>query len=178
VVSVKRRFKYSILLVVLVMLWNILSCPLRSYFLDRTYNKPPHENQSFTMQELENFLGIWLEVRQSRMYGLVKTISLETAYPAPLIRWLDLHEWNIERFFYDAQRLQQLTYCASIRENLRGNLKLSRKYSTNLRSIINKQKEQLDSCSFNDLELDLIAANLYQINDIFTDQTAEKTSAE
>lgn len=172
----KHQFKYGILLVVFVLLWNVLSCPVRSYFWDRTYNKPPRANQSFNVQELSNFLGIWLEVRQSSMYNRVKEVSLDTGYPAALTRWLDLHEWNIERFFYDAQRLQQLTYCASVRENLRGNLKLSRKHSRNLRSIIQNQKEQLKSCTFNDLEMDLIAGNLYQINEIFTDKSTEKAS--
>lgn len=174
----KHQFKYGILLVVFVILWNILSCPVRSYFWDRTYNNPPRENQSFNVQELGSFLEIWLEIKQSRMYGRVQEVSLEAGYPAALTRWLALHEWNVERFFYDAQRLQQLTYCASVRENLKGNLKLSRKHSTNLRSIIKNQKDQLKSCTFNDLEMDLIAGNLYQINKIFTDERSETTSAE
>jgi hypothetical protein len=45
-----------------------------------------------------------------------------------------------------------------------------------LRSIIQNQKEQLKSCTFNDLEMDLIAGNLYQINEIFTDKSTEKAS--
>lgn len=91
-------------------------------------------------------------------------------FPPQLVRWLKRQGWSAERFFYDEQKIRELANIASLEENVESNRKLLKKLEkdaasgANLKNIITRQEEQLKLARVNPQELELIKANLYQVN--------------
>ena len=68
--------------------------------------------------------------------------------------------------------------CAALQENIDSNVSLAKHDLSGLRQIINEQRQKLGGCRFDDDELELVRANLYQITEIFAGRAVMAAPAE
>ena len=88
-------------------------------------------------------------------------------YPAVLVKWLEAQQWNVERFFYNEQRLLGLVDYVNLNNSLKSNIALSKTTGANLKEVIENQQQRMSSCPYDEDEMMLINNNLYQITEIF-----------
>ncbi len=163
-----RKKKFLILLVSFLFLGWFVFQPMVQLGIDKPYIEPPVAGQKIDAKELNSFLDLWSRIQQSELKRYIKqrSLSSKTDYPRPLVKWLETQNWNIERFFYDEQRLYELARCVKLKMTLNANKSLSA--HTNLYDIIREQERQMRACSFDEDEMTLIEANLYPIVEIFS----------
>ncbi len=156
-----------------VLLAVVLTTPLAE--LGRfggSYGNRPEPEQILSLDELNAFLNVWSEFIRKDIGGYgSRQLSLssrgaEDGFPPQLVRWLRRQGWNVERFFYNEQKIRELLNAAALENNLNANRLLSKKMggNENLKNIIRNQEEQLGLIKVNPKELALIKANLYQVN--------------
>ena len=164
-----RKLKFLVLVASFAFLAWFLPQPLMEIGISRPYASPPVDGQKISADELNEFLNLWSRMTHGPLQKYVGQISLASgkSYPRPLVKWLEVQNWDVERFFYDEQRLHGLIGCAALQENIDSNVSLSRHDLSGLRQIINEQRQKLGGCRFDDDELELVRANLYQITEIF-----------
>ena len=165
-----RKIKFAIILLSAVFLAWLIGQPLSEIGRQRTYDDPPSAGQKLSAAELNEFLDLWSRMLHGKLHRYVGQISLSSgkSYPGPLVKWLKLQGWDVERFFYDEQRLRELIDCVALVENISGNVAMSQHSTVNLSQIISEQRLRLKSCRFDQDELDLIKSNLYQITEVFS----------
>lgn len=145
--------------------------PLTELGIYKPYFKMSKNGHEISISELDSFLNIWSKLMQSRFAGNFnkKSLNMKSGYPKNLKKWLELQYWDIERFFYDEQRIRDLLEYVDARLQLEENKEISRKSGKiNLHGIIKNLEQRLEASSFNEKELDLIEANRYQIAEILS----------
>ncbi len=163
-----RLSKLIILIIIFYGVWELLSIPLSKVRSGIIYSIPPTEDHKIDAKELNSFLDLWSRMMQSDLKSKLTQVSLRTSdnkYPKELIRWLELQNWNVERFFYNEQRLAEIVNCINLRNAYESNMKLAQLSS--LDGIVKDLKQKLVTCSHDSDEVALIEANLYQITEIF-----------
>ena len=155
-----RATKYIITTISIIFLIWFSSLSIFNIGFDKTYITPPQQNEKINAQELSDFLELWGRMMNGRLKKYANQISLNSSsrYPRPIVKWLDLQNWNVERYFYIEQRLMQLIEYINLRKNLEGNIEVSG-VGVNLNDIIADQKKKLETCPFDDDEMDLIEKN-------------------
>lgn len=172
-----RKRKLLILLLSFVLLAFILMTPLSDLGrFGSAYDRMPEQGEILDVAELNSFLSVWAEFMRKDVAGYKsQQLSLSSrgtadGFPPQLVRWLKRQGWSAERFFYDEQKIRELANIASLEENVESNRKLLKKLGkdaasgANLKNIITRQEEQLKLARVNPQELELIKANLYQVN--------------
>lgn len=164
-----RKLRMLILVVSFTFLAWFVSQPLTKIGFDKPYLAAPEAGQKIDAAEMSSFLNLWSRMLQGPLKDYVGQISLASgnSYPSALVNWLDAQNWNTERFFYNEQRIHELVDYVNLRANLKSNIELSQRSGANLNEIIKDQKRRLAACPFDDDELALVEANLYQITEIF-----------
>ncbi len=164
-----RKLKFSILVVSFSLLLWLFFQPLHKLGISKPYNEPPVAGQKIDAYELNEFLSLWSKIMQGPLNKYIKQISLSSRaeYPTRVVKWLEAQNWNVERFFYNEQRLHELLDYVNLRANLNSNINLQQKGNVNLTDLINEQKKRLKMCPYSNDELDLVEANMYQITEIF-----------
>lgn len=163
--TIKNRLtKYA---TALILIWFIFK-PLSDISFSKSYLEMPNGEFEITRQELNDFLEVWGNMMQSSFGKSFEGASLksENEYPENLKKWLKLQRWNIERFFYDEQRIRDLVKYAEIKQQLRDNKKIAKSSLINLKSINKNLEKSMDAIPYRMAELELIEANLYQITEI------------
>lgn len=171
----QRKKKILILIASFLLLAVVLTTPLAE--LGRfggAYDKRPEPEQTLSLEELNAFLNVWSEFMRKDIAGYSSLqLSLSSGgaadgFPPQLVRWLGRQGWNVERFFYNEQKVRGLLRAAALEENLNANRRLLKEAhgNDNLKNIIRSQEEQLGLIKVNPEELALIKANLYQVNQI------------
>lgn len=164
----KRLLKLTIIITVFYGFWWLFSHPLNKIGIYMPYSNPPAEDHKVDDKELNSFLDLWSRMMQSGLRQKVAQVSLRSAdsqYPQELVKWLEAQNWNVERFFYDEQRLAELVDCVNLRKAYNSNVRLARQ--SKLDQIVKDLKQKLETCSYDDDEMALVEANLYQITEIF-----------
>ncbi|MBE6443811.1 MAG: hypothetical protein E7020_03990 [Alphaproteobacteria bacterium] len=163
-----RLLKLIILIIVFYGFWWLFSHPLNKIGVDMPYFSPPAEDHKIDAEELSSFLDLWSRMMQSGLKQKVAQVSLRSAdsqYPQELVKWLEAQNWNVERFFYNEQRLAEIVDCVNLRKSYKSNVKLAKQ--SKLGEIVKDLKQKLEVCSYDDDEMALVEANLYQITEIF-----------
>lgn len=163
------QLKYAInILVFSVIAWVVVQ-PLGTIGSSKKYMSLPVAGQRFTPQELEDFLYIWSKMNNSSLRGIVGQLSLksEYKYPKELVNWLEVQQWNPDRFFYNEQRLSEIMVLINLKNSIRENETMQRISNINLQNIINEQYEVLKQSPFDEEEINLVAGNLTEINKFF-----------
>ena len=143
--------------------------PLIDFGIYKPYFEMSKNGHEISHRELDAFLNIWSKLMQSRFAGNFnkKSLSMKTEYPSSLKKWLRLQYWDINRFFYDEQRIRDLLEYVDIKQQLEDDKQISRTTAKiNLRGIISELEKRLEENPFDEKELDLIHANRYQISEI------------
>ena len=143
----------------------------------KPYIEPPVIGQQVEITELKSFLKIWVQLMQSPLGDKMTYVSLndKSTYPPKVVKWLELHNWNAERFFYNEQHLQELLNYVNIQEELKQNIELNKKEnSEGLRKIIRDQQRKIATCPYDKKELNLISDNRYQITEILAGRAVLK----
>ena len=111
---------------------------------------------------------MWARILQGPLRKYMRQISLSSngQYPDAVVKWLDSQNWNVERFFYNEQRLLGILDYVNLRMNLKSNIELSNKDGVDLKDIIRDQEKRMKACPYSNNELDLIEHNLYQITEV------------
>lgn len=172
-----RRRKFLILLLSFVGLAMIITTPLTDLgSFGNAYDYMPEQGELIDIKELNSFLAVWADFIRNDIAGYKsQQLSLSNrnsadGFPPQLVRWLKRHEWGVERFFYTEQKIRELVNIATLEKSIEANRKLLKKMGqdtasgANLKNIIDGQEEQLKLVHFNKQEMELIKANLYQIN--------------
>lgn len=175
-----RKLKVFVLILSFLFLGWFIFQPLSRLGISHPYSEAPQAGQTIDAAELNEFLNLWSRMLHSSLRQQITQISLYSGkqYPQDISNWLNNHNWNVERFFYDEQRLHELVDCVNLQENLKSNEILSRKGQKNLSAIIADQRKRLNMCNkYSPDEMELIKANLYQITEIFAGRAImDKTS--
>lgn len=163
------KLKFVILLSVAVFFSWFLFQPITKIGLTGTYSTPPVAGQKIEASELGAFLDLWSRIMQGELKNVLGQISLSSKgeYPAVLVKWLEGQGWNVERFFYNEQRLHELVDYVNLRRNLNSNIALSKTSGANLSELIANQRHRMSACPYDEDELTLVEDNLYQITEIF-----------
>ena len=165
----KLKIKLPILIVVIWFFSWFLFEPISQIGLKGVYSNPPEAGQKITASELKSFLDLWSRIQQSELKEILGQISLRSdkEYPSVLVKWLEGQQWNVERFFYNEQRLHGLVDYVNLKSSLESNIALSKKTSANLQEIIENQQQRMNACPYDEDEMMLIKDNLYQVTEIF-----------
>lgn len=150
--------RYISLIIFLVAMGWFMSVPIVHWGADMTYAQSVDENHTFNEQELKDFLNLWHKAVSGYVKNYMPSASMDENSLSRGIfsRWLKLHNWNKNRFFYDEQRLRDLIGCAEIQNNMDSNIEIQQKTSTNLSDLLNMQKKQLALCHFDQKEIELV----------------------
>lgn len=172
-----RKRKFLILILSFVLLAVILTTPLTDLGrFGNAYDRMPEQGEILDVDELNSFLSVWADFMRKDVAGYTsQQLSLSCrgasdGFPPQLVRWLKRQGWGVERFFYNEQKIRELANVASLQKSIESNLKLLKKLGkdgaagANLKNIVNQQEEQLKLARVNPQELELVKANLYQIN--------------
>ena len=165
-----RTTKYIIITICIIFLMWFSSVPVLKWGADQTYITPPYQNEKIDTQTLSDFLSLWQRMMQGSIKKYASQISLKEAgqYPRPIVKWLELQNWNAERYFYIEQRLMQIVEYVNLRKNLEGNLSIASNSGINLNEIIADQKQKMSTCPFGEDEMQLVEQNLYLITQIMS----------
>ncbi len=164
-----RKAKLLIIVLSFLFLGWFIFQPLNDIGIDKPYAQAPVSGQEITASELNEFLNLWSRILQGPLKKHIRQISLSSGskYPQAISNWLEAQQWNVERFFYDEERIHGLVNCVSLKDNLDSNIELSKRGQSNLRQIIEEQRQHFELCEYSEAEMALIKANLYQITEIF-----------
>ena len=152
----------------ILLIWFIFQ-PLTEFGIHMPYYEMSENGHEISHSELDSFLNIWSKLMQSRYSGDFnkRSLSMKTEYPSSLRKWLKLQYWDIERFFYDEQRIRDLLEYVDTMQELEDDKQITRSSSkVNLSNIIDELEKRLEANPFGKKELDLISANRYQISEI------------
>lgn len=165
----KLKIKIPILIIVIWFFSWFLFEPISQMGLKGIYSNPPEAGQKITAPELKSFLDLWSRMQQSELKDILGQMSLRSnnEYPAVLVKWLEAQQWNVERFFYNEQRLHGLIDYVNLNNSLKSNIALSKTTGANLKEVIENQQQRMSSCPYDEDEMMLINNNLYQITEIF-----------
>ncbi len=165
-----RKTKFLTALVCFIFLGWLISRPVVSIGLPKPYDEPPAAGHKLTAGELNEFLGLWSRIMHGPLKPYIGQISLAAGrtYPRPLVKWLELQDWNVERFFYDEQRLHGLIECVGLQDDIDSNISITKHNGVNLSQIIKDQRRQLKACHFETDELELIKNNFYSVTEVFS----------
>lgn len=159
-----------ILLATFVVLFLIVFTPLHrlSYFgVYRSAELEP--NEILSIDEINDFMKVWskfLISDASRLMGRT-SLSQGNEIPSQVSRWVATQGWEAKRFFAVERRLRELVNISNLQNNLASNIQMQNKTSGgNLRAIIEMQEKTLAAAKYNQQELDIVVANLYQISQV------------
>lgn len=163
-----RKNKFFILVASISFLIWFSTQNLSKLGLSKPYYTPPVAGQQLDAYELNEFLGLWSRILQGPLRKYMRQISLSSQgqYPEAVVKWLDSQNWNIERFFYNEQRLLGVLDYVNLRMNLNSNKELSKKGGVDLKDLIHDQERRMKACPYSKAELDLVENNLYQVTEI------------
>ncbi len=158
--------KYIINFFVFLFLAFIIGTPVSDIGENKRYMEMPVAGQKFTSDELEEFLYVWSKMNNSSLRGILGQLSLKSKYeyPKELVKWLEVQNWNIDRFFYNEQRLTELIFFVNLKRSIAEHEKMQQITNVNLQNIIKEQQEILKKSSFDDDEIELITKNFVEIN--------------
>ena len=145
--------------------------PLTEVGRYKPYFKMSDNGHEISHSELNEFLNIWSKLTQSYYGDSFKGKSLKKAseYPNGLQKWLRLQYWDINRFFYDEQRIRDLMEYIDVKQQLEDSKKITRSHTKiNLNNIISDLEKRLDVNSYKQTELELIEVNRYQIDEVLS----------
>lgn len=164
-----RKLKGLIVILCVAVLGWFCSKPLNRVGRNFPYLTMPAEEELLNVAELNAFLDLWSRINYGPLKKYMWQISLksDSAYPRPLVKWLEAQGWNAERFFYDEQKVKELLEYVKLEGNIASNIKLSKRSGANLDEIVKEQRRHLQVRNFDEAEIKLIKNNLYQINEIF-----------
>ena len=165
-----RTIKCIIITICIIILMWFCTLPVLRLGADKTYIESPYQNEKINTQELADFLALWQRMMNGSIKKYVAQISLKSSgqYPRPIVKWLELQNWNVERYFYIEQRLMQIVEYVNLRKNLEGNISISASGNINLGEIIADQKKKMSACPFGEDEMQLVEQNLYLITQIMS----------
>ena len=105
-------------------------------------------------------------MNDSSLRGILGQLSLKTEYkyPKELVKWLELQGWNVDRFFYNEQRLVELVALVNLKQSILENEKLQQISNVRLNNVINEQYEILKSSPFDKDEIELVSNNYAVVN--------------
>lgn len=158
----KVLLKLSILIItVLALIW-LFTTPASRIGYSRPYASPPSSDHLFTEQELNDFISVWLKAENSYIAKYMNDPEAKINGTTSWIfkQWLQLHDWNDQRFYYCEEKLRYLLKCVILQKNYDDNVKMAAKGNSSLEIIIKQQEEQLSVCSINPKEFNLINDNL------------------
>lgn len=158
--------KFGILFVSYIFLAWFMFQPLTEVFRYKPYFTMPDETYEITHKELNAFLSVYSDMMQSTFKEHFNAKSMKSEIPASFQKWLRLHYWNIDRFFYVEQRIRDLLEYIEVRRQLEDNKKIAKSSNINLNSMNDDLEKTLYAHNYNEKELELIEANLYQITEI------------
>ena len=166
----QRKYKFLIIVGCFCFLGWFAFQPLSSMFVSRPYAEAPTAEHTINVEELNAFLQLWSQIMQGPLKEYIGQVSLNSSsqYPKEIREWLEIQNWNVERFFYDEQRIREVLSCIVLQNNMEGNKNLSRISGNNMKKIINRQKEELQDCKYSQEELSLIKDNMYTITEVLS----------
>ena len=168
--------KFAIGTVIYIILGWFVCQPLTEIGRTRPYAKMSENGHQITHLELTNFMDIWYkmtETKYAKNYN-IKSLKSSNRYPKGLITWLKLQDWDIDRFFYDEQRIQDLLKHVDLKHQLEDDREIDANSGINLDDIINDLEKTLRSTSFNEEEIALIEINRYEISKLMTDNSTSR----
>jgi hypothetical protein len=160
--------KFAISLGSYIFLGWFICQPLNDVFRYKPYYSMPEVEHEINAEELDAFLNIWSKMIQSS-YGKqlrVNSLKTEKSYSKGFTDWLELQHWNVERFFYDEERIRDLLEFVEVKKQLDDNHNIAKSTHINLLHINKDLEKRLEASQFNDYEVELIEANAYQITEI------------
>ena len=133
-VKLNRRLKLLISLIAFVAVGWICFQPLSKIGVNKSYLETPKALHKLSQDELIDFLMLWDQMQKGELKGYLEQIPLknEEGYPRPIVKWLELNNWSVERFFYDEQRIRDILSCVNLERNLNTNVEVSKKTGINL----------------------------------------------
>lgn len=157
-----------LLLSIFFFVW-LIQKPVNRLGVRTPYLSAPSQGQQLTADELNEFLDLWARINHGPLKKYFSQISLksDSRYPQKIVTWLKLQNWNVERFFYDEQRLLELLEYVKLQKNINNNMELAKKTGADLDGVIKEQRRYLKAHTFGPEEIELVKHNLYQINEIF-----------
>lgn len=163
--------KFAIIFASFIFLGWFVCQPLNEVFRYQPYMKMSEEGHKISHKELDAFLAVWSEMFYS-YWGRTfdgKSLKDNQKYPKGLEKYLRMQSWDIERFFYDEQRIRDMMEYVDIQQKLKDSKQIAKSgVRINLNDIISDMEKRLDTSSFDKKELELIEVNKYQIEEILT----------
>ena len=168
--------KFGVILLSYIFLGWFVCQPLTDVGRYKPYFQMSENGHEITHDELNDFLYVWANMMQSSFGKSFSSKSLKSGdkYPEGLQKWLALQYWNIDRFFYDEQRIRDLLEYVEIKRQLDDNKKIAKASRINLNDMNKDLQKRLEANSYNDYELELIEANLYQIGEVLSGRAVLK----
>lgn len=166
--------KMGILFVSYLFLGWFLFQPLTEVFRYKPYYSMSESGHEITHKELNSFLMVYSNMMQSSFKEHFYSKSMRSEIPKSFQKWLNLQYWDIDRFFYDEQRISDLLEYIEVKKQLQDNEKISKSSNINLKNINSALEKTLQAYEYNEKELNLIEANIYQISEIFAGRAVLK----
>lgn len=167
----KYLFRYVLLSVLFIAGMIFIFTPIKNIGIEQPYIEAVSNGHVFDEQELEDFLYIWRKAVSGYAKNYMPSSSLdEMSRPSGVfLRWLKLHNWNAQRFFYDEQRLRNLAECVEVKSSLDSNETMQKEGGAQLDNLMDLQKQQLSVCKYDKDELELITTNISKIRKLIAD---------
>ena len=158
--------KMGVLLVSWIFLGWFMFQPLTEVLRYKPYFSMSEEGHEISQKELNAFLSVYSDMMQSSYKEHFNAKSMKTELPKSFQKWLKMHYWDADRFFYDEQRIKDLLEYIEVKHQLADNKKISRITNINLHNINSDLEKRIYAYNYSQNELSLIEANLYQITEI------------
>lgn len=162
----------DLLIIVLAVtgIWFVIT-PLHHIGISRPYAQDIAAGHIFDAKELDSFLRLWQKANSGYVKNYMPAASLDEKSRSSIVflRWLKLHNWNENRFFYDEQRLRDLAECVELQNNADDNFMMQRRTAAHLEDLLKLQKQKLSLCEYSDDELKLVRNNLSVIKTMMPD---------
>lgn len=162
----KRIIKNLIIFIILFSFFGFLfTTPINKIGVSNLYDTPPQPNHHFDSDELNEFVLLWAKAEKSSIKKHMDNSLLDPEGQTTWFfrRWLSVHNWNDDRFFYCQHRLITILRCIALEKNYQDNIKMSQSQNINLNEIINEQTKILSKCKSNSDEYELIKKNFNNI---------------
>ncbi len=152
----------TILFITTLFLVWLLFTPTAKIGYSRPYNLPPSADHLFTAQELNDFVSLWVKANSSYISKYMNDPNARINGTTPWLfkQWLNIHDWNDQRFYFCEEKLRNILKCVILQKNHDDNVEMAAKGNSSLKIIIKQQEEQLSLCSINPQEFALISDNL------------------